>query len=280
MIASSKDGSFHSGFLRSASGNPVTNISRTSVAIWNHQGDTVRGADIVPDDRLRIQLDDGDHALQARAASRSRLQNKLNVTVDSVNDRMIYVDFDFLDAGDGGVIEVIHHGPAEPRVLGTIRGADLGVRRKADLRPEVLEGATKAWWIRMKRLPLRLRLFPLVSIAVYLLIAILVSWYVFSRSAQTVDAANYDLKSLIGQREFAQEVNRVGLPSFVGVWAAIGGTVLLTLAYIMLFRERIKITFPRSIVKILELGQKEVKIESDPSALGGYASGKPDAMQS
>lgn len=253
IIASPKDGDFHTGFLRTSSGDPVVKISRTFVAFWNYQGDTIRGSDIVPDDRLRIQLQDGDHALQARVASRSRQQNKLSTDIDLENDGIVYINFDFLDSDDGGVIEVIHQGSTEPELLGTIRGADRGVPRKADLRPEMLEAATKSWIKRLKILPLILRV-VLIGFPIFygLLATLVISWQA-SRPGTLVDTSKYDLETLIGQRDFAMEVSRVGILTSGFTWVVIlGGTAVLTMVSFFLLNDRIRILFPHAIARILE----------------------------
>jgi hypothetical protein len=252
VIASSKHGGFHSGFLRDRSGDPVTNIARTSAAIWNHQGDTIRGKDIVPDDRLRIQLASGDHALQARIVGCSRKQNKLRVDVDPVDDGVVYIDFDFLDADDGGIVELIHQGSTEPQILGTIRGADVGTRRKADLRPELIQSANRSWLKRYKLLPRRLRVVPVAMFGLFLVVTMIVAVFELLRTPILVDVAKYDLRSLTGQKEFSQDVMALGLPSSTGLWMAAIGVVMMATTLSVQLRERLKVAFPRSLVKILE----------------------------
>jgi hypothetical protein len=52
----------------------------------------------------------------------------------------VRIGFDFLDAGDGGVIEVIHQENAAPAVRGTIRGASIGTgAKRITLTPAVID---------------------------------------------------------------------------------------------------------------------------------------------
>src|SRR5438105_1790882 len=107
-------------------GRSIARLSRTYVAIWNERGDTVGGSDVVGSDSLRIALAENDEFLQARVVYVSRRQCGIQV---HPSGEFAEISFDFLDQGDGGLIEVIHQGSTSPTIDGTIRGAMVRRRR-------------------------------------------------------------------------------------------------------------------------------------------------------
>ncbi|MGW5748674.1 hypothetical protein [Amycolatopsis sp. NPDC003861] len=253
ILASPDDGAFDGGFMRTLTGEPITKISRTSVAIWNHQGDTVRGTDVVPIDKVRLQLEDGDFPLQVRILSWSRSQNRLVVQVDENNSSAINIEFDFLDAGDGGVFEVIHQGGRPPVLGGTIRGSRMEPRSGTLLSSADLANLNKPWYKKKKRLLARfLPLLLLIPVGVFTFIAS-TAVAIPDRAGNMVDQSKFQLGTLEGQRVFAERVFEVGKVTHSepdNVFKLILLMMFLfalTLSALMVWGQRTR--FPHSIVK-------------------------------
>lgn len=134
---------FDLGLVIKLAGQPITCLSRTRIAFWNERGDTVQGKEIVSSDPLRIELAEGDYALQARTICESRKVTGLITGVPQGNQSSVVLSFDFLDSGDGGILEVIHQSTVEPKLVGTIRGAVIHEVGEADLKNSALEAVSK-----------------------------------------------------------------------------------------------------------------------------------------
>lgn len=199
--------SFAGGLSLTWNGRSLTQLSRTNIAFWNHRGDMVVGTDIVSSDRLRIEVGDDDEILQVRIGSFSREQ--IGLALDGGD-----VKFDFLDAGDGGVLEVLHLGDEPARMAGTLRGAKVRATVASDLSPRGRNA---------RNLPVRKRLFSgpgkgqrifwtgdLVLALVGTALAVVFAWDVLARNPKLVDGARYDLGSIGGQAEFARRVTQEG----------------------------------------------------------------------
>lgn len=197
----------------------VTRISRTYVAIWNHRGDLVRGADIVEADPLRISVAEGDAILQVRLLAQSRSQCQLRAGFTDVDSRSINIDFDFLDAGDGGVFEVLHQGEVKASPTGTIRGAKLRNRGTADLDPTTLQARAaksfKASFLhavsgkrgkggKLRAASLVLVLLMPIGMAGFMLHTAVRINNDLKREPQLVPVDQFDISTLQGQQEFIE----------------------------------------------------------------------------
>lgn len=145
-IIAPDDWLFTDGLSLRFQGENVARLCRTYVAIWNKRGDTVRGSDIVDSDLLRVVLDESDDVLSARVVAASRKQIEARV-----DRKAATITFDFLDQGDGFVVEVLHRVPSPPTLTGTIRGAHV-MRQKgsANLQYAERQAMRKSWWTRYK----------------------------------------------------------------------------------------------------------------------------------
>lgn len=286
LIVSQEQGAFHAGVLRTSNGLPVTRISRTWFAIWNHQGDTIRGADIVPDDRLRIQLDRDDTPLLVRVAARSRRQNKLEVSVSTIDSSCVDVDFDFLDSGDGGVIEVIHQSIDRPQMVGTIRGASLGFRGTVALSPRVVSDMSQPWRKR-KSVHSRAASLTFVFMVSLTMIFFGMSTYADGQAALAatpemindkgvVDATKFDLNSTEGQQDFSEVVSARRYGNFpflqiMSIFVFLAGVLVPIVAIISLAKRGRGV--PPSIARILE------NVDTNSDSQESYTSGPRDGEQ-
>ena len=106
--------------------NPIPRLTSSTVWMWNSGKKTVRGADIVAHDPLQLHF--GGEILDVRIKKVSR--GVLRIAADTPEEigGIVRCGFEFLDPGDGGVLEVLHTGPAkEPKYTGTIVGLPKGL---------------------------------------------------------------------------------------------------------------------------------------------------------
>ena len=118
-------------------GTPVPRITSSTVWIWNEGKKTVRGADVVEPLQLRF----GGEVLNVRIRTVSREAVKFAVATPTDTSeearRIVYFGFEFLDPGDGGVLEVLHTGSAEaPEFTGTIIGLPRGPKHWGSPTPD------------------------------------------------------------------------------------------------------------------------------------------------
>jgi hypothetical protein len=124
----------------------VTRVSRGRVAFWSRAGDTVRGTDVVSTDALRVTVPTDCTILQAKVITQARQSN--GITLELAGKHEIKIGFDFLDAGDGFVLEVLYDGSGDVGVAGTIRGATVR-DREADLSDKAIDTASKPFLRRI-----------------------------------------------------------------------------------------------------------------------------------
>ena len=106
-------------------GTPVPRIISSTVWVWNAGKKTVRGMDIVAKDPLRLSFSGEVLNVRIRKVSREVVQIKADIS-EEVNSKVCW-GFEFLDPGDGGVLEVLHTGSDKtPECTGTIIGLPKG----------------------------------------------------------------------------------------------------------------------------------------------------------
>jgi hypothetical protein len=183
----------------------IKSISRTRLAFWN-QRDTVRGADIVGSDPIRLQFVDGDTPLQVRTLTRSRSPIGLCASINSIDPTCVDISFDFLDARDGAIFEIVHQGVQSPKLVGTLRGATLRKHDPSNLTPKKLAVlAKRPWYRRISKSAVGLTVFSLAVACC----AAAVTWLAFYYQAPAgslITAHRFNLNSMRGQANFANAV--------------------------------------------------------------------------
>ena len=108
-------------------GTPVPRLISSTVWIWNAGKKTLRGADIVAHDPLQLHF--GGEVLNVRIKKVSREVVRITADTSGEMEETVSCGFEFLDPGDGGVLEVLHTGSDEaPECTGTIIGFPRGLR--------------------------------------------------------------------------------------------------------------------------------------------------------
>ena len=116
-------------------GTLVPRLTSSTVWIWNAGKKTVEGSQIVDHDPLGVRF--GGEVLNVRIKKVTREVLRIKATTVKEGNTTVRYDFDFLDPGDGGVIEVLHTGSAKaPECMGTIKGPSQGPRYFATFRPK------------------------------------------------------------------------------------------------------------------------------------------------
>lgn len=108
-------------------GQPVIQLTNTSLAVINDGTTTVRGNDIVSLDQLRLETQGRGSILQATVERMTRVVT--GVSAVGLGQK-VALDFDFLDPGDGFRVHVLHSGePGDLQIYGTIRGLPQGIQQ-------------------------------------------------------------------------------------------------------------------------------------------------------
>jgi hypothetical protein len=110
-------------------GNTVTNLNRCSLVIWNRGNRVITRDAVAQNDKVRVCFSEGATALGAGVEWSSRPAVDLSAHVSDDGSAVI-IDFAFLDADDGGVVEILYQGDPQvsPTVTGSIMGAPRGIQ--------------------------------------------------------------------------------------------------------------------------------------------------------
>ena len=108
----------------------ATNLNRCTLLIWNRGRKAIAHESVAERDNIRVRFPDGTKALGAGIRKSSRDAINLSALVDD-DGSSVAINFDFLDEGDGGAIEILSQGDPKlpPSVAGSIMGAPKGIRR-------------------------------------------------------------------------------------------------------------------------------------------------------
>ena len=88
-------------------GTPVPRITSSTVWMWNAGKKTVRGSDIVAHDPLRLLFGAEVLTVSIRKVNRAAVRITADISEDN---KIVCCSFEFLDPGDGVVLEVLHTG--------------------------------------------------------------------------------------------------------------------------------------------------------------------------
>ena len=106
----------------------VERLTRAHIILWNSGKTTLNGESIVADDPLRLEFSGDGEVLSANIVAFTRRSNKFMAKINLNSTNEVICTFDYLDAGDGAVIELLHTDEKRyPKVQGTIRGVPKGI---------------------------------------------------------------------------------------------------------------------------------------------------------
>ena len=106
----------------------VDRLSKTCLVVWNSGRSLIRGSDVVEEDPLTCVFSDGSEVLECRVLKSTRKTNKFSAQRSPTAVNKLDISFDYLDPGDGAVIEILHTDSERfPEVKGTIRGIPRGI---------------------------------------------------------------------------------------------------------------------------------------------------------
>ena len=108
-------------------GEPVSSVTVTAIGVWNSGRAPILRSQLAHRSPLRIEVAEGSRLLQATVTGVSAAHNDAKVAADPITG-VVEIDFEFLDEGDGFVVQVIHTaGPNGARACGYIIGQPGGV---------------------------------------------------------------------------------------------------------------------------------------------------------
>ena len=257
---------FAQGLTLTFKGQPLENVSRSIIGIWNKRGNAVRGTEILPSDPLRFEVEKDDEILQVRLVATSKTQVNLSHRQVEGND---LVEFDFLDNGDGGVFEVLHKGDKPAVLTGTLPGATITTGLSASL----TFGSRRAMRVNhlqrfkyLRSIQKILTLVDLGSIVFFVVFAGLAAAFLLSLGGKPELASleGVDLSTLKGQDAFATSVRLSGQRSsifwFLG-FGLIAASILGLCFPIYRLIRRFRRIVPASVVAI-ELDQQPSHVPS------------------
>lgn len=100
----------------------VEALTLTKLSLWNNGKATIDAKDVVDSDKLRVELPE---SIKIYSAVIEMTVKKYNCIKLYIEDNKIIINFDFLDYGDGAIINFYHNGTSEQniRLTGTLKGA-------------------------------------------------------------------------------------------------------------------------------------------------------------
>jgi hypothetical protein len=113
---------------------PVPRVVVTQLGIWNAGNTTIRRDDIVATDPLMFLAEPGSSILGSTRLTATRNVNDFRLRLVSEDRSRAILEFDYLDAKDGAVFQIIHTGAMKKgKVTGSLRGIPRGVEYWGDL---------------------------------------------------------------------------------------------------------------------------------------------------
>jgi amino acid transporter len=104
----------------------VSQLTKTTIVLWNAGKTTFRENDIVSGDPLRFEFESNSQILDSKITLVTRDANLFAIHEDSTKSYVAICKFDFLDPQDGVRIEILHTSDERPTMYGTIRGLPQG----------------------------------------------------------------------------------------------------------------------------------------------------------
>ena len=138
-------------------GKSVPCVTKSIVVIWNSGNRTIKRADIVQSDLIKIIVHGLPDPNAPKGATRALLQsqvlevslpkittrsNGFNVMSPSNSPNWVLCDFDYLEPGDGATVSILHDGRRYLSIHGKVIGMPTGIK---DYGYTALWGGNRAW---------------------------------------------------------------------------------------------------------------------------------------
>lgn len=124
----SKDNKFPDDIEIIYKGVSVPRVVKTQIALWNAGNTTISGSDIVQDDLLKMKFEEGEEIVSVTVLKESRKINKFAYRISNRVKNELYFEFEFLDPGDGVILEILHTDKNRyPLLTGTVKGMPKGM---------------------------------------------------------------------------------------------------------------------------------------------------------
>jgi len=107
-------------------GEEVSNFTVTKLIFWNNGRETINGSDITNVEPLRIEIKKNLKFLEASIIQQNNKASEIKIS-KSNDGREIFLEFDYLDNLNGGVINIIHTGNSEREL--NFKGRIKGIKR-------------------------------------------------------------------------------------------------------------------------------------------------------
>jgi hypothetical protein len=102
------------------SGTKVDKLYKTLIYIWNSGNQTIKKDELNTKDHLRVNIESEVLSIKIIKVTREVIDFNVNHDQENTNYK---VNFDYLDQGDGAVIEVLHSGSIDDlKLQGTVMG--------------------------------------------------------------------------------------------------------------------------------------------------------------
>lgn len=113
----------------------VQTVTQSNIVIWNSGNVTIDGENIVKADPLRLVIPKESEILAASIVFTTREVTAFSIKLRGETSNELLLSFDFLDSGDGALINLTHTSSNKIEPLGTIRSMPNGITHLGDIPP-------------------------------------------------------------------------------------------------------------------------------------------------
>lgn len=89
----------------------IDNLTSTKLYIWNSGNDVINSSDVVKSKNFTIYSCDDTTILDAQIVKETDPSNKFRIA--QIEKNMVKIDFDYIDQGEGCLVQLLHTGSAE-----------------------------------------------------------------------------------------------------------------------------------------------------------------------
>ena len=89
-------------------GNKVDRLTKVNIVIWNSGKATLDGNNLIKEDPVRFEVNKDERILSANVLKTTRKYIDFKAFVNTKAENQLLCSFEYLDPGDGAVIELLH----------------------------------------------------------------------------------------------------------------------------------------------------------------------------